>query len=117
MQFTYTFPPLLYAGFYLRLDAAHNDPGDSWLSLSRWARAFRTSPHAATVVIDGQEGKGRGAKGVAMGSRWYYKVFNVVLFLASLAMACLGMYGSGKSIQETFKNGGAATSFGCTAPV
>ena len=47
----------------------------------------------------------------------FYKVFNLVLFLGSLAMACLGMYGSGKAIQETFANGGAATSFGCGAPV
>ena len=70
--------------------------------------------------IDGDGGNGgkrRGVAGVALGSTWYYKVFNVVLFMASLAMACLGMYGSGKSIQQTFQNGGAATSFGCTAPV
>ncbi|KAI0094160.1 transmembrane amino acid transporter protein-domain-containing protein [Irpex rosettiformis] len=172
MQFTYTFPPLLYAGFYLRLDAARDERGDTWWSWSRWARGMKSSPNADVVVVSrGQVvaprgggggggcggvgifggcgigifgggggigifggGKGRSEKptvdggetthakspriaGIAQGSTWYYKTFNIVLFLASLAMACLGMYGSGKSIQETFKSGGAATSFGCTAPV
>ena len=40
LQFTYTFPPLLIAGYHLQLDAAQNDIGDSWLSYSRWKRAF-----------------------------------------------------------------------------
>lgn len=92
MQFTYTFPPLLWAGFHMRLDAAVNDPGDSWASLSRWRRALFTG-------------------------KWHFKLFNLVLFLASLAMACLGMYGSGKAIQATFQSAGAATSFGCGSPV
>jgi len=94
MQFTYTFPPLLIAGYYLQLDAAENDIGDSWYSVSRWKRALFGSR-----------------------AKWYYKVFNLFLFLASLSMACLGMYGSGKAIQATFQANGAATSFGCGAPV
>ena len=121
MQFTYTFPPLLYVGFYFRLDAAKNEQGDSWWNVSRWVRAIKSSDDANVVVSGdgdgGNGGKRRGVAGVALGSTWYYKVFNVVLFMASLAMACLGMYGSEKSIQQTFQNGGAATSFGCTAPV
>jgi hypothetical protein len=92
MQFTYTFPPLLLAGFYMRLDAARNDPGDSWTSWSRWKRAL-------------------------FSGKWYFKVLNLVLSLAALSMACLGMYGSGKAIQEAFASGGAATSFGCGSPV
>lgn len=92
MQFTYTFPPLLLAGFQMQLDAAVNDPGDTWRQPSRWIRSLG-------------------------GRRWYYKWFNLVLFLGSAAMACLGMYGSGKSIQATFADGGAATSFGCGSPV
>ena len=92
MQFTYTFPPLLIAGFYMRLDAQRDDPGDSWRHLSRWKRAL-------------------------FSGKWYFKIFNLLIFLGSLAMACLGMYGSGKAIQETFKAGGAATSFGCGSPV
>ena len=94
MQFTYTFPPLLLAGYYLRLDAAVDDIGDSWLTLSRWKRG----------LFGGH-------------TRWYYKVFNLFLFWASLAMACLGMYGSGTAVKQTFLAGGAATSFGCGSPV
>lgn len=108
MQFTYTFPPLLYAGFYMRLDAARDDPGDTWMQPSRWVRALKTSPELARMGA---------ISGIAPGSRWYYKVFNLVLFLASLSMACLGMYGAGESIKATFALSGAATSFGCTAPV
>ena len=92
MQFTYTFPPLLFAAFTMQLDAAKDDPGDSWYNYSRWKRALWTGA-------------------------WYYKIFNIFMFLGSLAMACLGMYGSGKSIQATFQITGAATSFGCTSPV
>lgn len=92
MQFTYTFPPLLWAGFQMRLDAAVNDPGDSWWSASRWRRALFTG-------------------------KWHYKIFNLIMFLGALSMACLGMYGSGKAIQQTFASAGSATSFGCGSPV
>ena len=51
-----------------------------------------------------------------LGGWWHFKLFNLVLALAALAMACLGMYGSGTQIRETFLTG-AATSFGCTPPV
>ncbi|KAI0687986.1 transmembrane amino acid transporter protein-domain-containing protein [Cytidiella melzeri] len=108
MQFTYTFPPLLYAAFHMRLDASRNDPGDTWWDVSRWVRAIKGGGSGS-----GKEVGGRGGEGV----RAVYKVFNLVLFLASAAMACLGMYGSGKSIQVTFESAGAATSFGCAPPV
>jgi len=48
--------------------------------------------------------------------RWWFKWFNLIIGLAALSMAALGMYGSGISIKETFEVG-AATSFGCTPPV
>jgi hypothetical protein len=51
-----------------------------------------------------------------LGGLWYFKFFNLVLFLGSLSMAGLGMYGSGLSIKETFAHS-VATSFSCTAPV
>lgn len=92
MQFTYTFPPLLLAGYYMRIDAQVNDPGDTWRQWSRWRRGL-------------------------FSGKWHYKLFNIFLFLGSAAMACLGMYGSGKAIQETFAIAGAATSFGCKSPV
>ncbi|KDQ54668.1 hypothetical protein JAAARDRAFT_182158 [Jaapia argillacea MUCL 33604] len=91
MQFTYTFPPLFLLGFDMVVDAAKNDPGDSWSSLSRWKRGF-------------------------FSGRWMFKLFNFVLFLGALTLAGLGMYGSGTAIKVTFENG-AATSFGCTPPV
>lgn len=50
------------------------------------------------------------------GGMWYWKLFNFVLFLAALATAGLGMYGSGLAIQSTFETA-QATSFGCAAPV
>jgi hypothetical protein len=45
-----------------------------------------------------------------------FKWANFVLFLAALAMACLGMYGSGTAIAATFATS-QATSFGCAPPV
>ncbi|KDQ54670.1 hypothetical protein JAAARDRAFT_60621 [Jaapia argillacea MUCL 33604] len=91
MQFTYTFPPLFLLGFDMVVDASKNDPGDTWTSLSRWRRA-------------------------AFSRRWFFKMFNFVLFLGSVVLAGLGMYGSGVLIKVTFENG-VATSFSCTSPV
>lgn len=65
MQFTYTFPPLLLAGYYMRIDAQVNDPGDTWRQWSRWRRGL-------------------------FSGKWHYKLFNIFLFLGSAAMACLG---------------------------
>ncbi|KAF8530236.1 transmembrane amino acid transporter protein-domain-containing protein [Hysterangium stoloniferum] len=92
IHFTYTFPPLLLVGFQMQLDARQNDKGDTWWNISRWIRAF-------------------------FYGKWYYKAFNSVLFLGSLAMAALGMYGTGEAIRATFASGAAATSFGCGVPV
>ncbi|OCB89174.1 hypothetical protein A7U60_g3657 [Sanghuangporus baumii] len=113
MQFTYTFPPLFYALFHMQLDAARDDPGDSWRSASRWRRALFGSLSPSPPSSD-LYARGKTARPARM---VFYKLFNLVLFLGSLAMACLGMYGSGKSIQATFASAGAATSFGCGAPV
>ncbi|KAF8815786.1 hypothetical protein BYT27DRAFT_7224712 [Phlegmacium glaucopus] len=51
------------------------------------------------------------------GGRWYFKLFNLILFLSSAALACLGMWGAGESIKTIFQIAGAATSFGCKSPV
>jgi len=110
MQFTYTFPPLMMLGYKMQIGAAglveedslpagevidpntpSKDPGDTWRQWSRWRRGF-------------------------FAHQWYINSFNLFLFLASLSMACLGMFGSGTAIKVTFENG-AATSFGCTTPV
>ena len=49
--------------------------------------------------------------------RWYFKMFNLMLGLAGLVTACMGMWAAGETMQATFAISGAATSFGCTAPV
>jgi hypothetical protein len=100
MQFTYTFPAILYLGMQIQADAMHPDEVfdpvtgtvnriDTWKSLSRWKRG--------------------------LARHWYFKFFNLCFFLASLATACLGMYAAGESIKETFDEG-VVTSFGCKSP-
>lgn len=103
MQFTYTFPPLLRLGYDIITDAMTGDapflPGkgasgriDGWHQWSRWRRGL-------------------------FSGRWYLKLFNLVLATGGLAMACLGMWGSGKTIKTAFDLSGSATSFGCVSPV
>ncbi|KAG6910870.1 hypothetical protein DXG01_007187 [Tephrocybe rancida] len=103
MQFSYTFPLFLRVGYDVITDAMMADepytPGrgasgrvDTWRQWSRWKRGL-------------------------FSGRWYFKLFNLVTGLGALAMACLGMWGAGKSIQVTFAHAGAATSFGCNPPV
>ncbi|PFH46273.1 hypothetical protein AMATHDRAFT_70223 [Amanita thiersii Skay4041] len=103
MQFTYSLPLLLIFGYQVITDAMSEDqayyPGrgtsgrvDTWRQWSRWRRGL-------------------------FGGKWYYKVINLGMSLGGLAMACLGMWGAGKSIKNTFEMAGAATSFGCGAPV
>ncbi|KAH9840701.1 transmembrane amino acid transporter protein-domain-containing protein [Rhodofomes roseus] len=89
MQFTYTFPPALIFGFYFLKHG--RDP--------------------ATGLVDWRAGFfGGGTRMVA------FKIFNFILALAALSMACLGMYGSGTAIKLTFQTS-QATSFGCSPPV
>ncbi|KAF8635158.1 hypothetical protein AX15_000500 [Amanita polypyramis BW_CC] len=103
MQFSYTFPPLLWVGYQIITDAMKEDepyvPGagargriDSWRDWSRWKRG----------LFSGQ---------------WYFKLFNLAVGLAGLATACLGMWGAGEAIKATFALAGVATSFSCVAPV
>jgi hypothetical protein len=100
MQFTYTFPAILYFGIKLQEDAIHPDESfdpatgvvhriDSWKDLSRWKRGLK--------------------KG------FFMKLFCILFFLASLTTAALGMYASGRSLKEGFAEG-HATSFGCQSP-
>lgn len=103
MQFTYSFPPLLRFGYDVITDAMAGDspfiPGkgtsgrvDGWHQWSRWKRGL-------------------------FGGKIYFKLLNLLLGLAGLAMACLGMWGTGKSIKMIFDTAGSATSFGCVSPV
>jgi len=103
LQFTYTFPPILRFGYDVITDAMAADapyvPGqgvrgrvDTWRQWSRWKRGL-------------------------FGGRWYFKLFNLIFFLGSAALACLGMWGSGESIKAVFELSGSATSFSCRSPV
>jgi len=103
LQFTYTFPPILRFGYDVITDAMAADapyvPGqgargrvDTWKQWSRWKRGL-------------------------FSGRWYFKLFNLIFFLGSAALACLGMWGSGESIKAVFAFAGSATSFSCKSPV
>ncbi|SCV72670.1 BQ2448_4207 [Microbotryum intermedium] len=110
-QFSYTFPPFLMLGLTMGVDASLADepfttPGvaprqiDTWrdfyliFSQSRWKRGFLAG----------------GSKRLA------YKLFNVFFFIGALATGGLGMWGTGTALAATIK-AGAASSFGCAAPV
>ncbi|GAA5912023.1 hypothetical protein JCM8208_006461 [Rhodotorula glutinis] len=104
-SFSYTLPPLFILGLYMHIDAATADeefstPGvaprrrDTWKSFSRWHRALTYGGWKRTAI----------------------KLVLFLFFLAALATQGLGLWGSGTSLGEAFKNG-AATSLGCTSPV
>jgi amino acid permease len=99
-QFTYSLPPLLWLLFEMKKDAAVEDEKftgygsparqvDTWHQPSRWRRALFTG-------------------------RWYVKLFMFMIFLASLACAGLGLWGTGESVKAAFITG-QGTSFGCLA--
>ncbi|KAJ7863579.1 hypothetical protein B0H13DRAFT_2354109 [Mycena leptocephala] len=103
--FTYTFPPLFMLGLDMQLDAMTEDeafttPGvtpkriDTWRDLSRWKRGFLSG----------------GLKRVA------FKAANLLFFLVGVATAGLGMWATGTDLKEVVA-AGAASSFGCAAPV
>ncbi|KAG5363474.1 hypothetical protein CJU89_2648 [Yarrowia sp. B02] len=102
LQFSYTFPPLMYMGLTIREEASKLDQVDletrtvtkfdSWKTLARWKRGVLSRP-------------------------WWIAV-NFVLFLCSAATAVLGIYSSIYSLVEAFDAPGSATvAFGCKAPV
>ncbi len=124
MQFSYTFPPLLLFEYNVITDAAGEDhphvPGsggkgriDSWRDWSRWKRV-------SVKCLSIADSKSDFCLQGLFGGPWYttlFKTFNLVLGLAGLSTACLGMWGAGEAVKATFQIAGAATSFGCTAPV
>lgn len=100
LQFSYTFPPLLFFGLKLQEDAIHLsetfDPAtnsvrriDTWRDLSRWKRGLKR--------------------------QWWLKLICVVFFIASASTAVMGMYASILSLIAAFDLG-HATSFGCHSP-
>ena len=112
MNFSYSFPFMLALIFYIKRDAMEGDvpytPGyaeqkqDTWRQMSRWRRGI----FGGRYEILGVE-----IPGVAV------KLVLLITTLGSYTLSGLGMYGSGEAIKDTFAAGGAATSFGCAAPV
>ena len=101
LQFTYTFPAILIFGIDLQIGALAGDGEydpiskstnrvDSWKNASRWIRAFK--------------------------AKWLLNTCHIVLFLASLATAILGIYSSAELLKESFASG-ITTSFTCKSPV
>lgn len=104
-QFSYTFPPVLFLGLLMRIDASNLDepfttPGvtprqyDTWKSFYRWRRG----------ALNG------GPKRVVLKSLLF------LWFIAALATAGLGLWATGTDLREAI-TAGAASSFGCTPPV
>lgn len=100
LQFSYTFPPLLYFGLKIQEHAIHPSETfnpvtntvkriDTWRNLSRWKRGLKKQ-------------------------RWL-KLICVVFFIGSAATAVMGMYASILSLIAAFQLG-HATSFGCKSP-
>ncbi|GAA5978577.1 hypothetical protein JCM5350_003147 [Sporobolomyces pararoseus] len=104
-QFSYTFPPALFLGLLMKIDASDLDepfttPGvaprqyDTWRSIYRWRRgAFNGSRNR--VIL---------------------KSLLFLWFIAALATAGLGLWATGTDLREAI-TAGAASSFGCTPPV
>jgi len=99
-QFTYSLPPLLWFLFEMKKDAALEDEKytgygsssrqiDTWRQASRWRRGF-------------------------FRGRWYVKLSMLLIFIAALACAGLGLWGTGESLKQAF-DVGQGTSFGCLA--
>lgn len=101
LQMSYTFPPALLLGHWIQRDAMHGDgpwvPGmapysnrvDSWRHGSRWRRGL--APF------------------------WYAKVALVIFFLASLSLACLGVYAGVMQAKVSYQTG-VTVAFSCVAP-
>ncbi|CAG82057.1 transmembrane amino acid transporter protein-domain-containing protein [Yarrowia lipolytica] len=102
LQFSYTLPPFLYAGLTLQEEASkedHYDPStntvtriDTWKNWSRWKRGLTGRP--------------------------WWMLFNIIIFLMSLATAILGAYASVYNLVQAFDApGGNTSSFTCKSPV
>ncbi|GMM37403.1 hypothetical protein DASC09_047280 [Saccharomycopsis crataegensis] len=101
LQFTYTFPFFMQLGLDIQIGALLGDGEydhvnkithrvDGWNNFSRWARGYK--------------------------QRWFWNTIHLVLFLASLATAALGIYASAESLKDAFAKG-KTSSFTCKSPV
>jgi len=105
MQFTYTFPPLLYLGMLVSRDAVRTEQGEGYdattgvtvrhdSGIKRWVRGFFAGSFLAKIN----------------------KMWLVFFFLGALATCALGIYSSVEGLIAAFKDG-RATAFSCVAPI
>jgi len=98
LQFTYTFPPILYLGYQIKKDAMlpseQMDAGGNYIrqdsGIKRWTRGFMRRP--------------------------LFNGFNIFYALGAATTAVLGIYSSIVSLVGAFNGTSVATSFGCAAP-
>ncbi|SCZ92676.1 BZ3500_MvSof-1268-A1-R1_Chr5-2g08094 [Microbotryum saponariae] len=126
-QFSYTFPPFLILGLTVGMDASLADepfttPGVAPKRIDTW-RDFVSCRSGSLVLKEPlaeslSASQSRWKRGFAAGGskRLAYKIFNVFFFIGALATGGLGMWGTGTALAQTIK-AGAASSFGCAAPV
>ncbi|SOV08725.1 related to neutral amino acid permease [Ustilago sp. UG-2017a] len=117
VNFSYSFPFMLALIFCIKRDAMEGDTPftpanearkqDTWSQWSRWQRGLFGGYYEYPLLA----GRMVAIPGIMV------KVVLLIVTLGAYTLSGLGMYGSGESIKETFAAGGAATSFGCAAPV
>lgn len=100
LQFTYTFPPLLYLGFSIKKN--------SMLSGEGFDPATGT-----TTRHDG--GIKRMARGFMKGM-WYLNIFNLIYALGALVTAGLGAYSAIEALITAFKSP-VLSAFTCHSPL
>ncbi|KAK3078158.1 hypothetical protein LTS18_008291, partial [Coniosporium uncinatum] len=96
LQFTYTFPPMLMLGFYIKKDAMQEGEG------------FDPAT-GQTMRLD--SGVKRWLRGYM--KKWHLNTFNLVFMLGALVTAGLGCYSSIESLITAFQEGRNAA-FSCT---
>ena len=99
LQFTYTFPPFLFLGFKIKLNAMQ--PGEGF------------DPH--TGIVTRHDG---GIKRILRGytKSFILNTWHLIFFLGSLVTAALGAYSAIESLINAFKNP-QVTAFTCHSPL
>jgi hypothetical protein len=101
LNFTYTFPALLYIGFRCQVDAAL--PGEGF-------------DPATGITTRHDSGLKRWIRGYS--KNWHVNILNTIYFLGGLATSGMGCWAAITGLIAVFGPGGTvATSFGCAAPV
>lgn len=100
MQFTYTFPPMLYLGYQIKVGALLEGEGFN---------------PATGQVIKHDSGFKRLIRGF-LKNKWYNNLWLVIYSLGSLVTAALGAYSAIEALINAFKNP-QVTAFTCHSPL